>query len=310
MKAFLIIALMLAGTGSAFAQTAYVSRTGSGTSCTMSAPCGSLFSAWSVAGANGTIFILDSGFWANISGSIVSNIQGSGGGTSIEYIGFLGNARDVVVKDLSIARSWNTYGLSFTVPGGSFTVENVSLSKPTGSNMSGVVFAPTGPASLTLKNVRFNGFSTGSGAAIKIVTGGYNVDVSLENVQVSGGVRGILIDASAGGFAKVSVKDSTFANIAGPGITGWSSSGNVRLYLDNVTSVNNTHGIIAHGAKTIVWLGSSTIAGNSIGVHRANGGSVQSYKDNYIFNNTVNGTPLTDSWYPPAATGEVAAAGK
>jgi len=293
-------------------QRAFLSASGTGSTCTQGTPCSSLSAAYDVAGAGGTIYVVSPGYWINIGASFAPNIIGFGEASSFEYIAIEGpSSQSVALKNLSVSGSWSSFGLAFSAPG-SFALQNVSLGNPRSSNLSGVLFSPSGAATLTLKDVRFDRMSAGSGAAIRIKTNGYNVNVSLENVHVSGGVAGIIIDASAGGFAKVSIKDSTFANIAGVGIGAYSGTGNIRLYLDNVTSVNNTHGLVAHGARTIAWLGSSTIAGNSIGVLRQSGGAVQSYKDNYIFNNNTDGTPLSGS-YAPAAVGigdEVAAAGR
>jgi len=316
----MIAAALLAATvtSGARAQTAafYSPADGTGSACTRAAPCADLQAAYGVAGDGGTIFHVSAGHFASgVSAPFAVNHQGFGQASSVTFFAYGGiTPKTITIRDMSVSRSWySNYAAYFSSAGGSVTLENVAFSTPAAANMSGVLFAPGGTATLSLKNVSFNSFSTGTGAAIRIVTGGHNVNVSLENVQVSGGVKGIVIDAGGGGFAKVSIKDSTFANIAGLGIGAYSGTGNIRLYLDNVTSVNNTHGLVAHGARTIAWLGSSTIAGNSIGVLRQSGGAVQSYKDNYIFNNNTDGTPLTNTSYPPAATGmgdEVAAAGK
>ena len=203
-----------------------------------------------------------------------------------------------MLQDVGIARSIGSYGLLFGPPGGSLTAENVSFSYATGLNTSGVQFTPGGPATLTLKNVRFNNFANGTGAAIRIVTGGHNVNVTLDNVQVSGGIRGIVIDTSGGGWAKVNIENSSFTNITGPAIYGNAGSGNIRLYLDNVSATNSNVGVVMAGANALAWMTQSKIAGNATGIQQAAGAKIYSYKDNQIFNNSTDGTPLPASPSP------------
>jgi len=325
MKRLLIAAALVAvATFGAHAQATrtWVSGVGDDVNpCSRTAPCKTFAGAISKTAAGGIINALDPAGYGAVTATKSITLDGSGthahilntatNGLNVNAIG-----GSVIVRNIGISggagASSGANGIRF-LSGSSLIVEDTVIEDQlSASGGSGISFTPTAPASLTLRNVVFTNASAGTGAAIRIVTGGYNVNVSLENVQVSGGTRGIVIDAGGGGFAKVSIKDSTFANIAGAGISAYSGVGNIRLYLDNVTSVNNTHGLVAHGAKTIAWLGSSTIAGNSIGVLRQSGGSVQSYKDNYIFNNNTDGTPLSGS-YSPAATGtgdEVASSGR
>ena len=281
--------------------------TGTGTACTKQVPCGTLQNGLDFAWEGGNVYLFGRGPLGVATATKAARIAGD---NMAEVNGLTVNAPGKTLMLNGVVFDHGAYaspGLTINAAQ-SVVVTNARITGRPG----GIVFSPSSTASLTLKNVTFSDSSGSSGAAIRIKTNGYNVNVSLENVKVSGGTRGIVIDAGGGGFAKVSIKDSTFANIAGLGIGAYSGTGNIRLYLDNVTSVNNTHGLVAHGARTIAWLGSSTIAGNSIGVLRQSGGSVQSYKDNYIFNNNTDGTPLSGS-YAPAATGtgdEVAAAGR
>ena len=289
-------------TTGAQAQRAFYSPAGgSGTACTQAAPCADYMSAYSVAGDNGTIFHLSPGhFGSGVISSNAVNQQGFGQASGVAFLEYSHSApRNVTVRDLSVSRTWyGPAGANYHATGGSLTLENISFSTPDSANMSGVLFAPGGAATLSLKNVSFNGFSTGVGAAIRIVTGGQNVNVTLDNVNVSGGIRGIVIDTSGGGWAKVNIENSSFTNITGPAIYGNAGSGNIRLYLDNVSATNSNVGVVMAGANALAWMTQSKIAGNATGIQQAAGAKIYSYKDNQIFNNGTDGTPLPASPSP------------
>jgi hypothetical protein len=48
------------------------------------------------------------------------------------------------------------------------------------------------------------------------------------------------------------------------------------------------------GGNAVVTIGNSTVTGNGTGVSNA-GGSLQSFKNNQIANNTADGTPIAAS---------------
>ena len=50
--------------------------------------------------------------------------------------------------------------------------------------------------------------------------------------------------------------------------------------------------MIMIGLSTVVRIGNSTIYGNQTGVSADSGGAVQSFKNNQIFGNGTDGTPL------------------
>jgi len=287
--------------------------------CSRTAPCKTFAGAISKTAAGGAINSLDQGAYGTVTmtksmtldgtGTLASILHSATSGIVINGAGVIAKVREIGILGGSPV-SGGINGIRF-VSGASLLVEDTRIEDQLNATAgNGINFEPTTAASLTIRNVQLNNASAGAGAAIRIKTNGQNVIVSLENVQVTGGVVGIMIDTTLGGLAKISIKDSTFANIAGPGIAAYSGNGDIRLYLDNVTSVNNNHGLVANGARTTAWLGSSTIAGNIIGIHRAGNSSVFSYKDNYIFNNTTEGTPLPASPTPVQGmpSGEIASA--
>jgi len=300
--------LLIAGAAASHAQNvAWVDPVnGSGSTCSAALPCAQLQTALDMVADASIIYLRGMGpvGVATLTKSV--RIQGSDG-AHITGLTINATGKRVVLKNVSFDKA-NTAGWGIrVVAADSLSVEDASFTNSDG----GLEFGPSQGGSLSLKNVNFADSSSGAGAAIRILTKGRNVNVSLDNVSVFAGVSGLVVDATTAGFVKVSVKDTTFTNIGGPAVYATSAAGYARLYLDNVTAVNNNYGLWANGAQSIAWLGSSTIAGNAIGVQRTNSGNIQSYKDNYIFNNTTEGTPLPDSWYTPQmapVTGNVARA--
>jgi len=298
MKTFLIaVAAFVGMLDAADAQTsrAYAMRGGSGSTCTQSAPCASLLDAVVAlpSASGGIVQLLSPGYFGNVNapGTASYHVEGAGTGTVINGFGLQGTGQTGIVNALSVVGG----SLDYSSSAGSFTIEDVRFSQ---NGVYGVYFIPKGPASVVIRNSTFERSSTGTGAAIRIVTNGHNVNVSLDNVKVSGGIRGIVIDTTGGGWAKVNIENSSFTNIIGPAIYGVAGSGNIRLYLDRVTATNSNVGVVMAGANAMAWMTQSKIAGNATGIQQAGGAKIYSYKNNYIFNNTTDGTPLPTSPTP------------
>ncbi|HWK14846.1 MAG TPA: hypothetical protein VNS02_10655, partial [Rhizobiaceae bacterium] len=206
--------------------------------CSRTAPCKTFAGAISKTAAGGIINALDPAGYGAV--TFVKSMTLDGSGThahilnpSTTGINVNGAGISAVIRNIGISGaaslSSGLNGIRF-LSGSSLLVEDTVIEDQlNASGGHGINFAPIVPASLTIRNVTFNNASAGSGAAIRIATGGQNVNVTLDNVKVSGGIRGIVIDTSGGGWAKVNIENSSFTNITGPAIYGiGSGSGNVR----------------------------------------------------------------------------------
>jgi len=278
--------------------------------CSRTAPCKTFAGAISKTAAGGIINALDPAGYGTVTAVKSITIDGSGThahllNTATTGLNVNGAGIAVIARNISISGgAGNTSGLNGIrfISGSSLIVEDTVIEDQlyvSGGN--GINFAPTNSASLTVRNVKFSNSSSGTGAAIRIVTGGQNVNVTLDNVSITGGKRGILIDATAGGWAKVSIENSSFENISGPAIVGSSGNGYIRLSLDNVSANNSQFGINLAGANAQAWITQSRIFGNATGIQQASGAKVFSYKDNQIFFNGADGTPLPASPTPVQA---------
>ena len=276
--------------------------------CSRTAPCKTFAGAISKTAAGGIINPLDPAGYGTVTATKSITLEGTGtlahilntltSGVVVNGANALVSLRDITISG-STGASSGINGVRF-INGAALVMEGVNINGQKGSpEGNGILFTPTATASLTIRDVKFSEASVGTGAAIRIVTGGHNVNVTLENVQVTGGIRGIVIDTSGGGWAKVNIENSSFTNIIGPAIYGiGSGSGNVRLYLDNVSATNSGIGVVMAGANALAWMTQSKIAGNAIGIQQAAGAKIYSYKDNQIFNNSTDGTPLPASPLP------------
>jgi hypothetical protein len=78
---------------------------------------------------------------------------------------------------------------------------------------------------------------------------------------------------------------------AGIGVS--TTNGPVTVVADHVVSANNkTVGVQAIGAGATVFLGNSTVTGNTTGVLTQTSGQILSMKNNMINGNTTDGTPI------------------
>jgi hypothetical protein len=95
-----------------------------------------------------------------------------------------------------------------------------------------------------------------------------NLFATIADTTVSSTIRGILVQTPASGGSTI------------------------RVMLDEVTLANNqADGILVNGATADVYIGGSTVSGNGTGV-KFPVGTLQSFKNNQIFGNNVDGTPV------------------
>jgi hypothetical protein len=89
------------------------------------------------------------------------------------------------------------------------------------------------------------------------------------------------------------IADST---VKGNGVNGFSAlsfSGGKPVVLDiqrSHASLNAQSGIVADGLGSTITIGTSTVTANATGFARPNNGSILSYGDNRVDNNTVAGS--------------------
>jgi hypothetical protein len=307
----ILTSLMLLGSGSAFAQATrtWVSGVGDDVNpCSRTAPCKTFAGAISKTAAGGEINCLDSGGFGavTITKSITILCEGVVGGvlhSSTTGILINGAGVKVVLRGLDIngapPTSPGTHGIRF-LQGDSLVVDNTRIYGSGGAapNGNGILIANSaGLAKIEVTDsvIMNNGTGT-AGAGIQVApTGSGSVDLSVSNTQLLNNVVGLRADATTtSGVIDVSVVDSTAAGAPFHGFVALGTV-NVRMVLNRVSAVNNADsGIRAVGAGALIRIGSSVVTGNGTGAFAASGGILQSYGNNQLDGNTVDGsvTPI------------------
>ena len=99
-----------------------------------------------------------------------------------------------------------------------------------------------------------------------------------------------------GGVIYMTIRDTASVGNSSNGIVGTMSAGGaaVVMMVDKSAASHNAagFGIIADGPSTFIRFGGSSIAGNANGVGASNGGTLLSYKNNFIDGNSSDGTPV------------------
>jgi hypothetical protein len=262
----------------------FVSAAGSDSNpCSFAAPCRHFQAAVNATSAGGEVDALDPAGYGPITISQAITIEGQGWsyiappafGNGIT-IAIPGGTGDVTIHGVSLngVGISDSRGIQFNA-GGSLTIVDCVI-----RNMSfdGISFfiSQTSTAALTVSNSFFYG---NNGNGIKLLQGGSGaVTTSIDRTVIShNGNIGLNVQSG-----NIAVTDSVAANngSAGFSVTGIGSS----LSLTRVKAVGNNIGVQADAG--MLWLAQSTITGNAFGIDAESGGTINSYADNYLSNNT------------------------
>jgi hypothetical protein len=135
---------------------------------------------------------------------------------------------------------------------------------------------------------------TGFAAILIKANSGANTSISINHLQMESNLNGVFADGSGGGgISHVQVKDSVISASSNNGIsissTGPSFTADV---VDNIIRYNVNSGAAVTGAAATLKLGGNTITNNVTGV-ASSGGTLQSFQNNMITDNGVDGIPIT-----------------
>ncbi|HEX8381211.1 MAG TPA: right-handed parallel beta-helix repeat-containing protein [Allosphingosinicella sp.] len=279
--------------------------------CSRTAPCKTFAGAISKTAANGEINCLDPGGYGavTITKSITIDchyteggaLAGGNGITVNDGATATPNTAVVVIRGLDIfGVNPPTNGVRF-VAGAALHIEDSVIRRFNAANSFGVSFAPAASARLFIKNSRItqNG-TTSSGGGILIQptgTGVARVDIRNTEVQDNGRIGISIQMASTTGVGNnVSIDNSVVSgNPTGDGIVAVSAGTAVNVMVANSLVAHNAlNGIIGSGGGVTVRVGNTTVTGNAFtqpasGVVAAGGALVQSYNDNRVNGNTVDG---------------------
>jgi len=270
----------------ASAATAYLSLTGSGSICSIAAPCLSMATALSVAGSNGEVICLSKapyGF-ATINTTVTISC-GDGwweapGGVSINMPG----GSEVAIEGLVADGNGIAGSPIFVIGQGTLRLRRVRAGNSFGTASYGLNFTPNGPAALHITDSVFynNG---GAGLYIKPASG-VQANVYIDRTHFEKNSFGIAADGSGGGAISGVVRDSAVSGNANTGITTFSGGTSITLVVQNSTIAGNNFGLASSGPNAGILVTRSAINYNGTGVF----GPIFSYGDNNLNANGSDGS--------------------
>ncbi|PSJ38359.1 hypothetical protein C7I55_18065 [Sphingomonas deserti] len=271
--------------------------------CSRTAPCKTFAGAISKTAAGGEIDCLSPGGFGTltITKSITIDCSGTYGSVlnSGGINGFVINDSatatpgtvDVILRGVSINGAGTTPGLNGIrfISGRSLVVENVMIQNQKSGN--GISFQPQAAAVLHLENVTI---TNGNNGVLVQPTGLGSARVSARHLRIhNNSGAGFRADTSGSGSTGVrfTLEDTDLQqNANGVQFNGPPTAADVRGTLTRVNVSNNSgNGIAASGSRAVVAVTDSTITGNAIGVVTSASAVVNTYTDNALSGNASDG---------------------
>lgn len=306
----LVTAVMLFGSGTAFAQATrtWVSGVGDDVNpCSRTAPCKTFAGAMPKTADGGEINCIDSGAYGavTITKSMTIDCEDHEAGvlhSATNGIIVNGAGIDVVLRGLDInggtPSAAGLNGIRF-LQGNSLIVDDCVIHNSDSNaapNGNGIQIAPSaGLAKVQVINSRISGNGAGTaGAGIQVNPSGTgSVVLSVVDTDLLNNTVGLRADSSGtSGGIKVSAVDSTASGATYHGFVALGTGGPVLFMLDRVTvSGNAGEGLRAVGANALIRIGNSVVTANGIGIVPTAGGVIQTYGGNQLDGNTSEGAP-------------------
>jgi prepilin-type processing-associated H-X9-DG protein len=287
-------------TPAASSTTAYLSRTGSGTTCTLALPCNDMQTAITAA-QFGEVICLDRYAYSILSPVTITQTINISCGDGLWEAPFgtvtinTPAVAHVIIEGL-VVDTLGIGGITMNFTGaGSLRLRRVKLGNAFFS--TALNFAPSGPATLTVSDSIFSD-NGGSGINVRPTGSGY-ANVHLRNVKLEGNANGLFVDGSASSIGiNVNISASSATENQGNGIGAYTTAGGASVTVsvkDSHISGNLTNGIGVLGAtasgagSAVIEVGSTMITANVNGVVTGGAGQVRTHGNNQLRLNGTNG---------------------
>jgi hypothetical protein len=140
-----------------------------------------------------------------------------------------------------------------------------------------------------VRNSDIVGFQAGGATGINVTDG---ATVVVNDTVVHSNGTGIVLNGS-GGNVQMTLRDVIVHSNSANGVSITTSGSNAGATIDHSTLASNGGiGLFVNGSAVTAMIGNSTITGNSTGVS-VPVGTLYSFTENQIGENTVDGTPIT-----------------
>ena len=279
--------LLLTATG-AFAQATrtWISGVGDDANpCSRTAPCKTFAGAISKTAAGGTIDVLDPGGFGAVTITKAITLENVGEIAGVLVSGTNGIIVNAGVSDTVVLRGLSIDGIGTGLngvrflAGGKLVVERCVIQNFT---QNGIDFEPSGTSQLVVTDTTINNNNLSTSSGVMVAGTGTGVNALVDRSRIVQNGFGVQVKNG-----NAMVRNSTVSQ-NNVGIKPTSSTVTVRVAVDDsIVSDNTGAGITTSGSQASVVISRSTISNNLVGV----GGTVSSFGDNRIFNNTSDGSP-------------------
>lgn len=298
MTTCLVFALLIAASSTAAAQATrtWVSGVGDDANpCSRTAPCKTFAGAISKTAAAGVISVLDPGGYGAVTitksitldgGAVMGSILASGTNGVVVSAG----SNDVVrLRNITIDGSGNgVTGIRFN-SGAALLLDHVRIHDF--SSGQGIYFAPSGNSRLSMSDCVVSDNKSG-GILVQATAAGF-ARVSIDSSKLNENLFGLRVDERA----VASVRNSFVSSNHNNGVLAYSIADAAEITIDNTQITNNATGVPtgagvrANGPLASVIVSENLISGNYNGLLTANGADISSFGSNRVVSNVVDGAP-------------------
>jgi len=291
-----VLALAFAAAATpASAGFAFLSRTGSGSVCSLAAPCQFMDVAITAAGPNGVVICLDKSNYlgAGITQPVTISCgdglwEAPAGGVTI----LTPAGSDVVIEGLDMDGAGRSSGGMLIQGQGTVHLRRVRVGNYS-AGIHGLNLAPSGSATLHITDSIFYN-NAGSGVLIK-PTSSATTNVHIRNSRFEHNLHGLFVDGTGGsGGIVVNMAESAAVDNQSNGIGAFTGSGNAVVSVINSQISGNLNagiGTLGTGPAIVsVRVGNSQITGNNWGVLNGGSGQILTLGGNHLHTNVNDGT--------------------
>lgn len=296
-KIFATVAFLVAASAQAQASRTWVSGVGDDANpCSRTAPCKTFAGAISKTAAGGEISALDPGGFGAVTITKSITINGTGVVAGILASGTNGVIINAGVNDTVVLRDLSIVGFGTGLNGirvlqvGALHVEGAEIS---GFTQKGISIESASATQLFVKDSRITNNRGVNAGGINIAPGvAGSVTGTFDGVHLQQNQFGLQV-ADRG---NVTMSNSDISNNTNFGVKAASTSAPAVINLESCTVTGNrtasSAGVDATGASAIVRISNVDVFNNAIGLNVV-GGTIVSFGNNRVLQNTTNGAPST-----------------
>jgi hypothetical protein len=301
---FAFLAAVMSSSAYAQATRTWVSGVGDDANpCSRTAPCKTFAGAISKTATRGEISVLDPGGFGSVTITKAINITNDNSGEA----GILAASTNGININVPAGTAVNLRGLVIEgagtglagvriLQGGVVHIQNSVIRNFQSGAAIGINVTPTAATELYVSDTLIADNQSGStGAGIQVQPSGTgSANIVLTRVLLDRNATGILANgAGSTGGIRISATDTVMAGSIVHGIIASSPVGGSAITAQfdrSMIAFNLTNGVRSSGSGAQILLSNTQVTGNGTGLSFVGGGQLLTFQNNYVANNTTNGT--------------------